>query len=867
VAERADGATTQRRYWMTRTRPLGNRMVGFLVVVAMALTGLTAVTLPSASPAAASTLSVQLAVGYCVFHVQPVLVSSAITVAVSPFGALGGVGGIEQAVFVNDWGAAFAPKNAVSTYCWGGVSNEIINEGQIVFLHVPYFQPATCLAAVWNQQNWPSTKTLDEFRQRYSLVSCTNPDLVTVAYDTALWVVFAPYLVPGGPPLENAALTCVSGAGYGVQALPSANYWPLVAGGVWCYDAWLAVPKTEQNILVPYAMQQVLAIEGAAAPIQNCLFAVATNGTPGLIYCPVPDPTRPPGPPGPATNVVATKGDRNATVTWTPPTDAGGGTLLKAAVTAYDVSTTLPDPLVPQVTVCGTCSTAVVGGLSNGNRYYFVVNVYNSAETFSTSAPSNLVTPSNIPDPPGNVYAVPASSTTANVSWTAPAYNGGSAITRYDIDTLYASGPHTGQMAVLTQSTCGTCTSITIVGLLAGQSYYFRVTDASGSGGSNSANSNVINTTAGPPGPPTSVSAVAHLGLATVTWSPPTNTGGASIDHYAVSAYHSNGLYAWLALQVSVCGTCTSATVVGLNDALAYFFRVYAVTYAGSNYADSNTVTPTGAPGPGSLATYGVNLGSAAIATDSSGNKKGSLDGFKMLARVPAMDVPVCYSSCTQFLSSTYVGPGGQIDGANARPMQLGAQDALGLRYGEFIGFGYFAGNALHKTSGLTSDGHVYKKYYVDGCSHEFGMCSSTSTGPGYFLDPLAAVSAGEWHNFQVQRRWNGTAGTYEYAYWIDLSPVYWGSTPLTTHQVMAHSMLSMGTESSTALGPHQNVLGLEHLYFNIYSHQNGKPSASPPSYTNMNLEWLLHTASNSGPNCHVTTTRGYSYVTILGRC
>jgi subtilisin family serine protease len=88
--------------------------------------------------------------------------------------------------------------------------------------------------------------------------------------------------------------------------------------------------------------------------------------------------------PGTPTNVTATAGDSQATVSWTAP-DANG-----SAITGFTV-TSSPGGLT--ATAAGNATSTTVGGLTNGTAYTFTVTATNAAGTGPSSAPSNVVTP------------------------------------------------------------------------------------------------------------------------------------------------------------------------------------------------------------------------------------------------------------------------------------------------------------------------------------------------------------------------------------------------------------------------------------------------------------------------------------------
>ncbi len=164
--------------------------------------------------------------------------------------------------------------------------------------------------------------------------------------------------------------------------------------------------------------------------------------------------------PGPPTDVVATAGDGQATVSWLAPASDGGSLITRYTVTSQ------PGGLTTSVDVPAT--SVVVSDLTNGTSYTFTVTATNAVGTGAASDPSGAVTPMagpNVPGAPTDVTAV-AGDTQATVSWTPPADDGGSAITGFTV--LANPGPATA-------SASATATSASISGLIDGTSYTFTV--------------------------------------------------------------------------------------------------------------------------------------------------------------------------------------------------------------------------------------------------------------------------------------------------------------------------------------------------------------------------------------------------------
>jgi predicted phage tail protein len=119
-----------------------------------------------------------------------------------------------------------------------------------------------------------------------------------------------------------------------------------------------------------------------------------------------------------------------------------------------------------------------ITGLTNGTSYAFAVAATNANGTGSSSS-SVSVTPSTVPGAPTNVTAT-AGNALANISWTAPANNGGSQITGYVVTSVPSDG-------IITING----TSATVTGLTNGTIYTFYVAaiNINGDGEPSSSNS------------------------------------------------------------------------------------------------------------------------------------------------------------------------------------------------------------------------------------------------------------------------------------------------------------------------------------------------------------------------------------------
>ena len=266
--------------------------------------------------------------------------------------------------------------------------------------------------------------------------------------------------------------------------------------------------------------------------------------------------------PGSPTKVVATPGNAAATLTWTAPASTGGTTITGYTVTA--------SPAGGKCTVSKTAATCTA--LTNGKSYTFTVRAVNAVGSSLPSAPSNAVTPRTVPGAPTGVTAK-AGIASATVSWTAPAFNGGVAITGYKV----TSSPSGGVCVV--SGTTASCTS-----LVNATAYTFTVVAVNAAGSSAASTPSTAVVPAGVPSAPVAPAASPGDATVTLSWTAPSGNGSA-ITGYAVAPTPSGG-------TCSVAGT--SAVCSGLTNGTSYTFTVAARNAVGTSAASapSTPVTP-----------------------------------------------------------------------------------------------------------------------------------------------------------------------------------------------------------------------------------------------------------------------------------
>ena len=201
----------------------------------------------------------------------------------------------------------------------------------------------------------------------------------------------------------------------------------------------------------------------------------------------------------------------------------------------------------------------------------------NSVGNGEWSNEPSATTDSAVPGTPGSFTATPGDGQ-VELSWTAPASNGGAEITKYQI-----------QLDSGSWNDVGTTTAHTVSSLTNGTGYSFKVRAVNSVGAGTPAT--VSATPAGVPGTPGSFTATPGDGQVELSWTAPASNG-AAIAKYQVQRDSGS----WNDV------TGTSHTVSSLTNGTSYSFKVRAVNSVGAGTPATASATPAAVPGtPGSL--------------------------------------------------------------------------------------------------------------------------------------------------------------------------------------------------------------------------------------------------------------------------
>ena len=266
-----------------------------------------------------------------------------------------------------------------------------------------------------------------------------------------------------------------------------------------------------------------------------------------------------------------------AEVTWNAPQDNG------YAVTGYRLEYSTDSTFTENLNIIDTVqTTALVNNIAPDTTVYVRIAAINIRGTSPYSSFSSILTPS-VASAPQNVTSTVSSITSVDLTWDAPASDGRSDITGYEITVSGGDG------AVTINGTTATAT-----GLTTGKIYTFNIKAINAVGKSTSTSVSLLVATI-PSKISTPISSVDGENSILISWAEPASNGSA-ITGYIVE-YADNADFTGV---TSVNVTETSKTLTGLTANTTYYVRIIAANVLGnSESSDIATVqTPTVASEP-----------------------------------------------------------------------------------------------------------------------------------------------------------------------------------------------------------------------------------------------------------------------------
>ncbi len=291
-----------------------------------------------------------------------------------------------------------------------------------------------------------------------------------------------------------------------------------------------------------------------------------------------------PAPPAAPTGLVATPDDRAVDLSWDAPTWVGG-----SPVTGYRIEMDSGAGYHTLIANTGsTVTTQRIMGLPNGVTRSFRVYAINANGVSVASDPASA-TPVAVPGAPTDLAAVPGDGQ-AELSWTAPADDGGTPVTGYRIETSTDGSTWT----VVVADTGSTATAATVSGLTNGVPTSFRVS-ATNAVGTGAPSAPETTTPRRVPTEPRSLTATPNDGEVTLSWTEPASDGGAPITGYLIERSVDGST--WVVLAADTGTDATTYTVAGLTNGEAASYRVSAINAAGTGPAsDPVSSTPRRVP-------------------------------------------------------------------------------------------------------------------------------------------------------------------------------------------------------------------------------------------------------------------------------
>ncbi len=313
------------------------------------------------------------------------------------------------------------------------------------------------------------------------------------------------------------------------------------------------------------------------------------------------------GPPDPPALGTVTGSDGALAITWSAPGDDGG-----AAVTGYKLRYIRSDSsdfsasrwtYVNDIWTSGDLEHTL-SGLINGVRYRLGLQAVNSEGSGGWSDANDPRTgiPGDPPEAPGAPTSIKAYSngTTVDISWSAPAEDGGADITSHDLRYILSDAADKADANWTVQVSAWTSGELTyaVGGLTADVQYDFQLR-AVNSAGAGPWSPTVNNAPSTPPGAPAIELSEWSVGQIRVSWSAPDDDGGAPVTHYDLRHIRSDAVDKSDANWNSKDDlTGTSDTITGLTDGVAYDIQVRAVNRAGDgSWSATSTQTPRARPG------------------------------------------------------------------------------------------------------------------------------------------------------------------------------------------------------------------------------------------------------------------------------
>ena len=297
--------------------------------------------------------------------------------------------------------------------------------------------------------------------------------------------------------------------------------------------------------------------------------------------------------PGSPTLNSATGGNNAVGLTWSAPVSNGG-----AAVSGYDVYRGTSSGGETLLASLGNVTGWTDGSAVNGTTYFYKVSALNSVGEGgkSNELSATPTAPATVPGAP-ILNAATGGNNTVALTWSAPASNGGAAVTSY---AVYRGTTAGGETLI---TTLGNVTGWTDGSAVNRVTYFYKVSalNSVGEGGKSNELSATPTAPVTVPGAPTLNTANSGSNSVVLAWSAPSSNGGAPVTGYNIYRGTTAGSEILLATLGNVTGWTDGSAVNGVK----YFYKVSAVNSVGegarSNELSATPTAPATVPGAPTL--------------------------------------------------------------------------------------------------------------------------------------------------------------------------------------------------------------------------------------------------------------------------
>ncbi len=287
-------------------------------------------------------------------------------------------------------------------------------------------------------------------------------------------------------------------------------------------------------------------------------------------------------------SLTATATSGSVALSWQAPTSDGGSPILLYKI--YRSTTSGSGFVNIANTTDGTTTNYNDTNVINGNTYYYMVSAVNAIGEGPNSTEVSA-TPAGSPDPPRSLTGQPGNGWIF-LSWQVPNNDGGASITKY----LIYRGTSQGGPYTNIANTTASVLSYNDTAVTNGQEYYY-VVKAENSYGLSQPSNEIKVTPGNVPSEPINLAIQHGDGWILISWDPPTDNGGSSIQYYLI--YRSTQSGTNYVMIANVSASTTQYNDTGLTNGQAYYYVITATNNDGEGpYSQEISDIPGTKPEP-----------------------------------------------------------------------------------------------------------------------------------------------------------------------------------------------------------------------------------------------------------------------------